>query len=206
MKSILTINIILLLLFFKSADAQISSEVNTSGKRLGIGLDMSRHFDRQKKWSVYSHNLVAYHYNDHTTGFLTFNKLSYTFNSGIGFSANLIGNIYRFYPSIGLHYDKKINHLSLFFLTTYALNHNAVNENFFIIGYKYPISKKSTFISQNEFYTCLRNWSHDVSVERLKLGIEFYKTQTGFFNESAQNGGKFNFKTISFGWYLRQSF
>jgi hypothetical protein len=205
-KPILTFCLIPLLFFLKPANAQISTEVNLSSKRSGIGLDVFHHLDAQKKWSIYTHNLVVFHYKDNTTGFLTFSKLSYTFKSGFGLSANLIGNIYRFYPGIGLHYDKKINHLSLFFLTTYALHHNSFNENFLIIGYKYPFTKKINIISQNEFYTSLRSWSLDRSDERIKLGIELNKTQIGVFNESAQNGGKFNLKTINFGWYLKYIF
>lgn len=206
MKFLLTINLILSLLFFKSTDAQFSSEFNASGKRSGLGLDMFHQIDKQKKWSIYSHNLVFYHYTDNKTGFLTFTKLSYTFNSGIGISANLIGNIHHFYPSVGLHYDKKINHISIFMLTTCSLDKNCYKETFLIIGYKYPVAKKLNFVSQNEFYTSLRKWSHNLSVEKLKLGLEFHKTQTGLFHESVQNGGKFNLKTINFGWYLKQTF
>lgn len=206
MKFILTINLILSLLFFRSTDAQLSTELNASGKRSGLGVDMFHQIDRQKKWSIYSHNVVAYHYSDDKMGFFTFNKLSYTFKSGFGFSANLVGNIHCFYPSVGLHYDKKIDHLSVFVLTTYTLDNNCSNETFLIIGYKYPVGKKFNFVSQNEFYTSLRKWSHDVSVEKLKLGLEFHKTQTGFFNESVQNGGKFNLRTVNFGWYIKQSF
>jgi hypothetical protein len=206
MKFLLTINLVLSLLFFTSTDAQFSSEFNASGKRLGLGLDMFHQIDKQKKWSIYSHNLVACHYNGNTMAFLTFNKLSYTFNSGIGFSVNLVGNIHSFYPGVGLHYDRKMNHISIFVLTTYTLDNNCYNETFLIFGYKYPVAKKLKLVSQNEFYTSLRKWSHNVSVEKLKLGLEFHKTQTGFFNESVQNGGKFNLKTINFGWYLKQSF
>jgi len=206
MKFLLTINLILSLFFFGYTDAQFSSEINPSRNRLGLGLDVSYKIDKQKKWSIYSHNLVAYHYHDNKTAFLIFNKLSYTFNSGIGFSANLVGKTHHFYPSVGLHFDKKINHTSIFVLITYPIDKNCYNETFLIFGYKYPVAKKLKFVSQSEFYASLQRWSHNYSVEKLKLGLEFHKTQTGIFNESAQNGGKFNLKTINFGWYLKQEF
>ena len=206
MKFLSAINLILSLLFFGYTDAQFSFEINPSVKRIGLALDVFQKIDKQKKWSIYSHNLVAYQYNDNKTAFLIFNKLSYTSNSGIGFSANLVGKIHRFYPSVGLHFDKKINHTSIFLLTTYPFDKNCYNETFLIFGNKYPVAKKLKFVSQMEFYASLQRWSHNQSVEKLKLGLEFHKTQTGLFNESVQNGGKLNLKTINFGWYLKQSF
>ncbi len=203
MKTIITFFLISLH-FFTTVDAQISTETNIGSKRLDITLDMTHHPDSKKRFTIYTHNLVGFHHKSEATSLFTFNKLSYTFKPGIGVSVNLVGNFRKFYPSAGVHYDKKLNKFSLFILTTYAFNYAAYNENFIILTYKYPFTKKLNLFSQGEFYTSLRKWAHDVSLERIKLGVEIRKTRIGLFYESVQNGGKFN--SINIGGSIKQTF
>src|SRR5262245_54494816 len=167
---------------------------------------MTHHFDSKKRFSIYNHSLVGFHHNSETTSLFTFNKLSYTFKPGIGISVNLVGNFRKFYPSTGVHYDKKLDNFSFFILTTYAFNYPAYNENFIILTYKFPFAKKLNPFSQGEFYSSFRKWTHDVSLQRIKLGIELRKTRFGLFYESVQNGGKFKLRTANLGACLKQTF
>lgn len=175
-----------------------------TSERVEVSLDMRHRLDHEKKMGVYTHNVVAFH-ND-TADVFTFTNLSYTFNCGFGFSANLIGDLRSFYSSMGVHFVKSINHFSIFFLTAYAINTARLNENFLIVTYKHPFSKRMNLVLQNEFYTSLRKWSHDTSFECVKLGIELHKTQIGFLKEIAQEGAKSKASTINYGGYLKQSF
>jgi hypothetical protein len=204
MKPFRTLNLILLLLFFKTAKAQISTEVSMSSKRSDFSADMFHSLDAEKKWSIYTHDQVIFQQD--TTTFFTFNNFSYSLNGGFGFSINLLGDARTFYSSIGVHFQRSINHLSIYFLTTYAFNLAALNENFLVITYKYPFGKGLNLISKNEFYASFRKWSQETSFDRLKLGMEFHKTQFGFFKESIQEEEKSTLRTINFGAYLKQTF
>src|SRR5947207_11398373 len=120
------------------------------------------------------------------TSFSTFNKFSYSLKGGFGFSINLLGDARTFYSSIGVHFQKSVNHLSIYFLTTYAFHLATLNENYLVIIYKYPFSEDLNLILKNEFYTSFQKWSQGASSGCLKLGMEFHKTQLGFFKESIQ--------------------
>ena len=186
--------------------AQVSLGLDIGNERVVADITVLHYFDSPKRWSVYSRNQGVSRHHDKTIGFATFSSFAYHSKPGIGVSVNLIGKTDRFYSTLGIYYEKKINHFSLYFLSMYALKSGSFNENFISILYKYPLNKKTKIISQNEFYNSLRSWSHHLSYERLKLGVELNKTQIGFFNETFQSGEKFNLSLVNHGLYLKQSF
>src|SRR5262245_48485997 len=98
MKTIKPFFLFPLLLFFEFTNSQVSTELTLTGKTAGVILDMRYHPGTSKNWSIFSRNHLAYHVDEQTAGFLTFNKLAYTFKSGLGLSANLIGSTRKFYP------------------------------------------------------------------------------------------------------------
>jgi hypothetical protein len=175
-------------------------------KNIGLTFDFFTELNSSKRWSLYTHNRIVPGFKDKAIGFLTFNKLSYTSKPGIGFSINAVATNKLIYPSIGLHYQKSFNRLSLFFLTTYAFDRTTSNENYLIIKYKYPLSKSLSIVSQNDFYTLIHKWSHDLSLERIKLGLEIHQAQIGIYNESTQRAGKLQRTNPTFGMYVRKTF
>ena len=186
--------------------AQISTGLDIGNERMVADITVLQYLDSYKKWSVYTRNQGVSRHHDKTIGFATFSSFAYHSKLGIGVSVNLIGKTNRFYSTVGIYYEKKIRYLSLYFLSMYALHSGSLNENFISILYKCPFTKKIKLVSQNEFYNSLQNWSHNLSYERLKLGVELNKTQVGFFNETFQSGEKFNLSLVNHGLYLKQNF
>jgi hypothetical protein len=185
---------------------QVSAGLDIGNERVVADLTVLHYLGSPKKWSVYTRNQAVSRHHDKTIGYATVSSFAYHFKPGVGVSVNLIGKTNRFYSTLGIYYEKKIRHFSLYFLSMYALNSGSFNENFISVVYKHPFNKKVKLVSQNEFYNSLQSWSHHLSYERLKLGIELNKTQLGFFNETFQSGEKFNLSLVNHGLYLKQNF
>jgi hypothetical protein len=116
---------------------------------------------------------------DKSIGFLHLTAFI-SYQTGIGFSLNLTGDINKFHTSMGLNYEKKFHTLYLHFFITYSLNSAGLAEDYIILAYNHPFNKKTKLIFQNEFYTSFLKWTYDNSYHRIKLGMEFKQTQIGF--------------------------
>lgn len=127
-------------------------------------------------------------------------------NHNIPFWENLNGDNTRFYPSLGIQYEKVIKSLYLYFLTTYEPNKIAFQENYIFLVYKKELNEKLRFLSHNEFYFSFLEWKNDISLERLKLGIEIKKTQVGFIGEFYQSVENYQSALINIGIYSKKTF
>lgn len=192
--------------FYTVTSAQTSVELNFASERTTVDLIAFHYFDKGNRWSLFNRNRAVSYYDSRKTGFLTINSVAYNFKSGLGLAANLIGDNTRFYPSLGLQYEKIVKSFYLYVLTTYEPNKIAFQENYIFVVYKKELSQKLKFVSHNEFYFSFLEWKNDISLERLKLGIEVKKTQVGFISEFYQSGENYKSALINIGVYAKRMF
>jgi len=194
------------LFFYTNTSAQTSVELNFATERTTVDLISFQSFDKEKKWSLFNRNRAVFYYDKRKNGFLTINSIAYNFKSGLGLAANLIGDNNRFYPSLGIQYEKIFNTIYLYFLTTYEPNKISFQENYIFCVYKKEFNKKLKIVSHNEFYFSFLEWKNDISLERLKIGVEFKKTQVGFICEWYQSGENYTSVLTNIGVYIKRSF
>lgn len=198
--------ILLGVVFYTNTSAQTSVELNFATERTTVDLISFHSFDKEKRWSLFNRNRAVFYYDKRKNGFLTINSIAYNFKSGFGLAANLIGDNNRFYPSLGLQYEKVFNAIYLYFLTTYEMNKIAFQENYIFLVYKKELSKKLKFVSHDEFYFSFLEWKNDISLERLKIGVELKKTQIGLICEWYQSGENYTSVLTNIGVYIKRSF
>lgn len=191
---------------YNLTSAQTSVELNIATERMTVDLIALHYFDKENRWSLFNRNRAVAYYDSRKNGFLTINSLAYNFKSGLGLAANIIGDNNRFYPSLGLQYEKVFKSLYLYLLATYEPNKIAFQENYIFLVYKKELIKKLRFVSHNEFYFSFLEWKNDISLERLKLGIEVEKTQVGFIGEFYQSGENYKSALINLGIYAKKTF
>ena len=201
--------LLLLLCFtcsFQIVYSQTSVELNGGTKRLGIDLLSYHYLDTANRWSVYNHDRAVAYYDSKLTSFLTVNSIIYSFKLGWGITANLVGDNTHFYTSVGLQYEKIIKSLYLYFLSTYETKNNFYIENYVFIVYKAKLTEKIKWISQNEFYVSFIKLRNDISLQRIKLGIEIGQTQLGLISETYQLGSHYETALVNLGLYVKRAF
>jgi hypothetical protein len=186
--------------------AQTSVELNTGSQRMGVDLLAFHYVDKNNRWSLYNHNKAVAYYDKRKTGFLTVNSIIYNFRQGLGITANLVGDNTRFYSSIGLQYEIAIKSVSLYLLSTYEANSNIFQEDYVFLVYKANLSSRIKLVSHNEFYLSFLKWRNDISLQRIKLGIEINKTQFGVISETYQLGEYYQSALFNLGVYIKKAF
>jgi branched-subunit amino acid transport protein AzlD len=201
------IMVLILILYGLDCIAQTTVEANIGSVRTGINVITFHYLDKNNKWSLYNSNrYVAYYDGSTKPGFLTVNSLAYNFKPGIGITGNLVGDNNRLYPSMGLQYEKIGEKLYFYLLSTYEVNKITLQENYLFIVYKYPLAKNLKLLSHNEFYASFLTWKNDLSLERIKLGIEVKNTQWGLISETYQSGKNYKWALTNIGCYIKRSF
>lgn len=198
--------ILLIIILFSSIDcySQATFETNIGSERIGVDLISFHYFDKRNRWSLFNRNrFVKYYDKSKRNGFLTINSLAYNFKSGLGLTANLIGDNTRFYPSGGIQYEKTKSNLYFYLLSTYELNRKPFQENYLFIVYKLPFRQKLKIVFHNEFYFSFLNWENDIAMQRIKVGIENVKLQYGIMSETYQAGRHFDSVIKNFSFYIK---
>jgi hypothetical protein len=185
--------------------AQVSFEVNVASERMTVDFIASHFLDEKSRWSLFNRDRGVFYYDERSNGFLTVNSIGYNFKSGFGFAANLIGDNTRVYPSVGALYQKSFRSLFMYFLATYKLSNSTLQENYIFVVYKSRLREKITFIWHNELYSSFLNWKNDVSMERVKFGIEFSLTEVGIINELYQSGEEYKSTLTNIGIYVKRT-
>ena len=189
-----------------TANTQFSLEGNAGIERASVHLKFFKYIDKNNRWSFYSGNNVAVNFDKGRPKFISSNIFAYNFKSGLGISTILIVGKNGSHPSAGLLFQKTIRSFYFYFLSTIEPNKFAEQENYFYLVYKHSLSNRIKLVFHNENYIAFRKWGYDLSLQRIKLGLEFCQTQIGVICETSQTEKKFQTSLVNLGCFIKQSF
>ena len=149
--------------------------------------------DEKGKFNVFNLNEAIYDFDTETTSFLSYAVFGYDLKKGFG-------------PALGWRFTEPDGaalggvqyayYQENFFITANLTSEFRKNPNielYSIIQYRKKINDKLAAFSQLQFSTIFRDESHNFSFQRLRLGVDFGKFQTGLGLNQTQFGRNFDY-------------
>jgi len=198
--------VVLLITCSITANTQFSLEVNAGVERAAVHLKFFKYIDKNNRWSFYSGNNAAVNFDKGKPKFISSNIFAYNFKSGIGISIILIAGKNGSHASAGLLFQKTIRSFYFYFLSTIEPNKFAEQENYFYLVYKHKLTNRIKLVFHNENYISFRKWGYDLSLQRIKLGLEVRQTQIGIISETSQTEKSFQTRLVNLGCFIKQAF
>ena len=128
------------------------------------------------RFTVFNRTRTVLDY-DNNANLLTLAYANYTHKTGFGFSA--LGSIGST-SGLGINYFKKTDHFSIFALVASELESIPGYSFFTITKWKPAINERWKLYTSVELLSLVNKLGHQISIQRLRLGIEKGQYQFGF--------------------------
>lgn len=192
-----------LLIASKSLYTQ-SLELMAGDKRVFADIQWLKPLDQSLQWSVFSRTRATVDYNNNTNLF-SGAYLNYTTKIGLG--GSIVGKIGAAGGGIdaGLHIFKPKKNWMLFGLASIGMKKDLEYSWFSIFRYTPSINARWKLYASLELFTLFNEGGHALSVQRLRIGLDFKAYQFGLANNLTELG-KAPLWDNNFGVFIRKSF
>ena len=179
-------------------------ELMTGHEELFVDVQWLKFLGNEKQFSVFNRTRATVTYENQTDVF-TGAYFNYSLKSGLGLSA--VGKIGSNGAGVdaGVHMFKLKPNYQLFALVSVGVKNQLEYSWFSILRVTPPIRENWRLYTSIELYTLFGQTTHLVSVQRLRLGLDYRRFQFGF----AANFGEFGSDWTSqsnIGGFIRKSF
>lgn len=181
-----------------------SLEIMTGNERIFADVQWLKFINSKKHWSVFSRTRATVDY-DNNTDLFTGAYLNYTFGNGLG--GSLVGKIANSGGGLdaGAHIFKSKKDWMLFGLASVSLKNELEYSWFSIFRFTPNINNRLKLYSSLELFNLLKRKNHLISVQRIRIGLEYRKFQFGIAGNLTEIGE--NWITQSnIGGFIRRSF
>ena len=181
-----------------------SLELMLGHERLFADVQWLKFIDEDKHWSLFSRTRATLDYENNTDLF-SGAYLNYTLPIGVG--GSLVGRIGNSGAGtdIGVHIFKAKPNWMLFGLASVALKKDFEYSWFSIFRYTPILKKDWKLYSSVELFSLFRQNNHLVSVQRLRLGVDYKALQFGIGANFSAFGADWS-TTSNIGGFVRKAF
>ncbi|PHN02576.1 hypothetical protein [Flavilitoribacter nigricans] len=161
-------------------------------------------WDNKNHWSVFSRTRATVDY-DNQTNLFTGAYLNYTFKNGLG--SSLVGKIGNNSggADIGIHIFKSKKNWMLFGLASIGLKNELEYSWFSIFRLTPRINGQWKFYSSLELFNLFGKENHLLSVQRIRLGLDYQQFQFGIAGNFTEIGEDW-MGSSNIGGFIRKSF
>lgn len=181
-----------------------SLEVMAGHEQVFADVQWLKFMDTKKQWSLFSRTRATVNY-DNQTNLFSGAYLNYTLKNGIG--GSLVGKIGANGggADAGIHIFKAKPNWMLFGLFSVGLKDQLEYSWFSILRITPRINEKWKVYTSLELFTLMGQENHLVSVQRLRLGLDYQKNQFGIAANFREVGESWT-DTSNIGVFIRKSF
>ena len=164
-----------------------SLELMVGHERLFADVQWLKFIDEHKKFSLFSRTTATVDY-DNNTGLFSGAYLNYTSKLGIG--GSLVGRVTGNGAStdVGLHISKGTSDWMLFGIASISLKSELEYSWFSIFRYTPKLKDDWRLYSGLELFTLFNQNNHVISVQRIRLGLDYKGLQFGVGGNVSQLG------------------
>lgn len=181
-----------------------SIELMAGDQRIFTDIQWLKFFEGQQRWSIFSRTRATVDY-DNQTNLFSGAYLNYTSKTGLGVSTvGKIGNSGAG-VDLGPHYFKAKSNWMLFGLASVGLKEQLEYSWFSIFRFTPKLNEKWKWYSSLELFSLWQQGRHQISVQRVRLGVDYQKTQFGFAINLSQIGNSQDIQS-NVGGFIRKSF
>ncbi len=147
-------------------------------KRIFTDIQWLKFIDTERHWSLFSRTRATVDY-DNQTNLFSGAYLNYTLNNGLG--GSIVGKIGNSGggADVGVHVFKATSNWMLFGLASIGLKNKLEYSWFSICKFTPKINEKWMVYTSLELFNLFGREGHLVSVQRLRLGLDYQKFQFG---------------------------
>ena len=181
-----------------------SLEIMVGHERIFVDAQWLKFMNNKNQWSLFSRTRATIDY-DNQTNLFTGAYLNYTFKNGLG--SSLVGKIGNNGggADAGVHIFKSKNNWMLFGLASISLKNELEYSWFSIFRFTPQINDQWKFYSSLELFNLFGKENHLVSVQRIRLGLDYQQFQFGIAGNFTEIGEDWTGNS-NVGGFIRKSF
>ena len=190
--------------FYCSTSFGQSLEIMVGHERIFADAQWLKFMDGKNQWSLFSRTRATVDY-DNQTNLFTGAYLNYTFKNGLG--SSLVGKIGDGGggADVGIHIFKSKKNWLLFGLASVGLKNELEYSWFSIFRFTPRIKDQWKFYSSLELFNLFGKENHLVSVQRIRLGLDYQQFQFGIAGNFTELGSQWA-SSSNIGGFIRKSF
>ena len=193
-----------ILIFISTISFGQSIELMAGNQRLFADVQWLKFMDDNRNWSIFSRTRATIDYENNTD---LFSGAYLNYTSKIGIGGSLVGRIggNGAGTDLGLHIFKAKSNWMLFGLASVGLKSELEYSWFSIFRYTPTLKDKWKLYSSLELFTLFNQNNHIISVQRIRLGLDYQGVQFGIAGNYSEFGS--NWITQSnIGGFIRKIF
>ena len=181
-----------------------SLEIMVGHERIFADAQWLKFMDAENHWSLFCRTRATVNY-DNQTDLFSGAYLNYTFNNGLG--GSLVGKIGNSGggADAGVHIFKAKSDWMLFGLASVGLKNELEYSWFSILRFTPKINEKWRIYTSLELFNLFNKENHLVSVQRLRLGLDYQQFQFGAAANLTESGKNW-IGNSNVGGFMRKSF
>lgn len=181
-----------------------SFELMSGVERVFVDVQYLKHFDVNKKISLFTRTRATAEYSEHNTNLFTGAYLNYT--NKFGFGGSVIGRVSSTGAGIdaGVHYFKASKTFVIYALPSININNELLYSWFSIIRYTPTINQDWKLYTSLELFSAFGEIGHLNSIERIRFGVN--KKGYKFGLAINLNQSRFSDTDINSGVFIRKQF
>lgn len=181
-----------------------SLEIMLGHEQIFADAQWLKFLDKENHWSLFSRTRATVNY-DNQTNLFTGAYLNYTLRNGFG--GSLVGKIGNSGggADLGIHIFKAKSNWMLFGLASMGLKNELEYSWFSIFRFTPAINEKWKVYTSLELFNLFSKENHLVSIQRLRLGLDYQKFQFGVATNFTEQGKDW-ISDSNIGVFIRKSF
>lgn len=181
-----------------------SLEMMVGHERIFVDAQWLKFIDTENHWSLFSRTRATVNY-DNQTDLFSGAYLNYAFDNGLG--GSLVGKISNSGggADAGVHIFKAKSNWLIFGLASVGLKHKLEYSWFSILRFTPKINDKWKVYTSLELFNLFDKENHLVSIQRLRIGLDYQKFQFGAAANFTELGEDWT-SNSNIGAFIRKSF
>lgn len=181
-----------------------SLEIMVGHERIFADAQWLKFVDSKRHWSIFSRTRATVDYDNQTNSF-SGAYLNYTLKNGLG--ASLVGKIANNGggADMGIHIFKAKSNWMLFGLASVGLKNELEYSWFSIFRFTPKLKEYWKFYASLELFSLFGKESHLISVQRIRLGLDYQQFQFGIAGNFTEIGADWIGQS-NIGVFIRKSF